>query len=235
MCLRHASAPSPEAASLSDLQGQPRSPVRREGEGCGRPLPPPARPCDRIERGREDLDPGARAHPTPAAPCGLVARDGTRTTTRGTASSTSTPRSRSPRGRSPTSSPSRTPRRTSSRSCGRWPARIRSRSSTSCSTTRRLTARQTSDRGLAENPRVHFHYTPTSASWLNQVEGFFGILGKQSLSENDFVSRKKLREHIAAYMRDWNKNPMPFAWTKPAAAIIQSHRRMLDRTSTAVH
>lgn len=88
---------------------------------------------------------------------------------------------------------------------------------------------------LAENPRVHFHYTPTSASWLNQVEGFFGILGKQSLGENDFVSRKKLREHIAAYMRDWNKNPMPFAWTKPAAAIIQSHRRMLDRTSTAVH
>ncbi|MGA7123924.1 MAG: transposase [Polyangiaceae bacterium] len=33
---------------------------------------------------------------------------------------------------------------------------------------------------LAANPRVHFHYTPTSASWLNQVEGFFGILGKQS-------------------------------------------------------
>lgn len=88
---------------------------------------------------------------------------------------------------------------------------------------------------LAENPRVHFHYTPTSASWLNQVEGFFGILGKQSLSETDFRSKKALREHISAYMRDWNKHPTPFAWTKPANAIIKSHRRMLDRITTAVH
>ena len=88
---------------------------------------------------------------------------------------------------------------------------------------------------LAEHPRVQFHFTPTSASWLNQVEGFFGILGKQSLSETDFPSRKALREHLAAYMRSWNKNPTPFAWTKPANAIIKSHRRMLDRISTAVH
>jgi hypothetical protein len=88
---------------------------------------------------------------------------------------------------------------------------------------------------LIDHPRVYFHYTPTSASWLNQVEGFFGILTKQSLSETDFPSKKALREHLGAYMRAWNKNPTPFAWTKPAAAIIRSHRRMLDRISTAVH
>jgi transposase len=88
---------------------------------------------------------------------------------------------------------------------------------------------------LGKHPRVHFHYTPTSASWLNQVEGFFGILGKQSLGVADFPSKKALREHVAAYMRSWNKNPTPFAWTKPARAIINSHRRMLDRISTAVH
>jgi transposase len=88
---------------------------------------------------------------------------------------------------------------------------------------------------LEEHPRVTFHFTPTSASWLNQVEGFFGILGKQSLSETDFPSKKALREHLAAYMRSWNSNPTPFAWTKPASAIIKSHRRMLDRISTAVH
>jgi transposase len=88
---------------------------------------------------------------------------------------------------------------------------------------------------LAEHPRVQFHFTPTSASWLNQVEGFFGILGKQSLSETDFPSKKALRAHLAAYMRSWNKNPTPFAWTKPANAIIKSHRRMLERISTAVH
>jgi transposase len=88
---------------------------------------------------------------------------------------------------------------------------------------------------LAANPRVHFHFTPTSASWLNQVEGFFGILGKQSLGMTDFHSRHALREHINAYMAAWNKNPTPFAWTKPAKAILRSHRRMLDRISTAVH
>lgn len=88
---------------------------------------------------------------------------------------------------------------------------------------------------LTAHPRVHFHYTPTSASWLNQVEGFFGILGKQSLSATDFGSKRALRDHINAYMRAWNRAPTPFAWTKPADAIIKSHRKMLKRISTAVH
>jgi transposase len=87
---------------------------------------------------------------------------------------------------------------------------------------------------LEAHPRVKFHFTRTSASWLNQVEGFFGILGKQSLSET-FSSKKALREHFAAYMRSWNADPTPFAWTKPANAIIKSHRRMLERISTALH
>jgi transposase len=88
---------------------------------------------------------------------------------------------------------------------------------------------------LAAHPTVHFHYTPTSASWLNQVEGFFGILAKQSLSQTDCPSKKALRDHLTAYLRAWQKNPTPFAWTKPAQAIIRSHRRMLERISTAVH
>ena len=46
---------------------------------------------------------------------------------------------------------------------------------------------------LKKKPRIHFHYTPTSGSWLNQVEGFFGILAKQSLRATDFLSKKQLR------------------------------------------
>lgn len=88
---------------------------------------------------------------------------------------------------------------------------------------------------LAAHPRVHFHYTPTSASWLNQIEGFFGILTKQSLSVTDFPSTRALQDHLRAYLRAWNQNPTPFEWTKPARAIITSHKRMLDRISTAVH
>ena len=88
---------------------------------------------------------------------------------------------------------------------------------------------------LEAHPRIHFHYTPTSASWLNQIEGFFGILAKQSLSITDFASKRALQDHLVAYLRAWNKNPTPFEWTKPARAIIKSHKRMLDRISTAVH
>lgn len=88
---------------------------------------------------------------------------------------------------------------------------------------------------LSNHPRVSFHFTPTSASWLNQVEGFFGVLAKQSLSETAFPSKTGLREHLAAYMQSWKKKPTAFAWTKPANAIIKSHRRMLDPMSTAVH
>jgi transposase len=88
---------------------------------------------------------------------------------------------------------------------------------------------------LAKHPRIHFHYTPTSASWLNQVEGFFGILSKQSLSLTNFPSKKALRDHIEMYIASWNEHPTPFIWTKPAEALIQSHRRMSDRISHAVH
>ncbi len=88
---------------------------------------------------------------------------------------------------------------------------------------------------LTQNPQVHFHYTPTSASWLNEVEGFFGILAKQSLSVTDFPNKRALCDHLRAYMRSWNQSPTPFEWTKPARAIIRSHRIALERISTAVH
>ena len=67
------------------------------------------------------------------------------------------------------------------------------------------------------------------------VEGFFGVLGK-AIPRNDplrFQARSTRSPH--AFMRSWNLNPTSFAWTKPTAAIIRSHRRRLDRISTAVH
>ena len=88
---------------------------------------------------------------------------------------------------------------------------------------------------LAAHPQVTFHYTPTSASWLNQIEGFFGILAKQALSLTDFASKRALRDHLVAYLRAWNRNPTSFEWTKPAKALIRSHKRMCDLISTAVH
>jgi transposase len=88
---------------------------------------------------------------------------------------------------------------------------------------------------LAANPRVTFHFTPTSASWLNQVEGLFGILTRRSLRHTSFPTKAALRRHIADFLKDWNRHPTPFIWTKAARTIINHHRRMLARTSRTEH
>lgn len=63
----------------------------------------------------------------------------------------------------------------------------------------------------SENPRIDFHYTSTSASWLNQFEGFFGILTNQSLRATEFLSKNQLRHHIASYIVGWNRKTMKAA------------------------
>jgi transposase len=67
---------------------------------------------------------------------------------------------------------------------------------------------------LKAHPNVQFHFTPTSASWLNQVEVWFSILQGQSLSGTSFTSLKQLEEHIDAYVNAYNDKAEPFAWTK---------------------
>lgn len=72
-------------------------------------------------------------------------------------------------------------------------------------------------------------------SKLLRNNGLKPHLVKQSLSATSFPSKKALRNHIAAHMRDWKRNPTPLSWTKPAAAIIKSRKPMLARISAAVH
>jgi len=88
---------------------------------------------------------------------------------------------------------------------------------------------------LSEHPRVKFHFTPTSASWLNQVESFFSILTRRSLTRASFPSKAALRRHIEAFLRNWNQNPTPFVWTKSARRIVRDHRRIIARTSLTEH
>jgi len=61
---------------------------------------------------------------------------------------------------------------------------------------------------------VPFHFTPTSASRLNQVEVWFSILQGQPLSGTSFTSLKQLLEHIDAYVNAYNEKAEPFVWTK---------------------
>jgi transposase len=62
--------------------------------------------------------------------------------------------------------------------------------------------------------RVHFHFTPTSASWLNQIEIWFGLLTRKSLRGANFASKDQLRLAIEAFVARTNANPKPFHWRK---------------------
>ena len=67
---------------------------------------------------------------------------------------------------------------------------------------------------LKKHPKVQFHFTPTRASWLNQIETWFSILQGQSLSGASFTAVTQLQEHIDAFIRAYNAKAEPFAWTK---------------------
>src|ERR1700723_2600794 len=81
---------------------------------------------------------------------------------------------------------------------------------------------------LKAHPDVQFHFTPTSASWLNQVEVWFSILQGQSLSGASFTTLKQLEQHIDAYVKAYNLRAEPFVWTKKKVR----QRRFKDRRIT---
>jgi len=67
---------------------------------------------------------------------------------------------------------------------------------------------------LAQYPHVHFHFTPTSASWLNQVEIWFSILALKTLSGASFESTEQLVQAIEAFIVSYNQSASPFVWRK---------------------
>jgi transposase len=70
------------------------------------------------------------------------------------------------------------------------------------------------DDWLDNHKNVHFHFTPTSASWLNQVEIWFGIFTKKALRGASFSSSEQLRIAIENYLQAYRQNPKPFVWKK---------------------
>jgi transposase len=78
---------------------------------------------------------------------------------------------------------------------------------------------------LARHPRWIFHFTPTSASWLNAVETFFSALTRRRLRRGDFASIMDLQAAINRYIAQHNGSPRPFIWTKSAEAILDTLNR----------
>ena len=70
------------------------------------------------------------------------------------------------------------------------------------------------DRWRARHPRVHWHYTPTHASWLNQIEVWFSILTRQALRGASFTSPRQVREAIDRFVAAYNTHATPFEWQK---------------------
>lgn len=75
-------------------------------------------------------------------------------------------------------------------------------------------------RWIAARPRYHIHYTPTSASWLNQVEIWFNIITQRAIRRGTFRSVKRLIEAIELFVSRYNAKATPFAWTATADSIL---------------
>ncbi len=90
-------------------------------------------------------------------------------------------------------------------------------------------------RWLAAHPRYQVHYTPTYASWLNQVEIWFNIITQRAIRRGTFRSVKPLIAKIEQYVNNYNLNCHPFVWTATADSILKKVRRLCQRISETGH
>jgi transposase len=90
-------------------------------------------------------------------------------------------------------------------------------------------------RWFARHPRFHVHFTPTSASWLNQVERFFAAITQKRIRRSVYRSVKQLEQSIMDYVANHNENPRPFVWTADADRILGKVARLCKRINDSGH
>ena len=90
-------------------------------------------------------------------------------------------------------------------------------------------------RWLATHPRFVLHFTPTSGSWLNLVERWFGELTTKLLRRGAHPTVRALNADIRNWIKNWNENPRPYVWTKPAEQILESIARYCQRINQTGH
>ena len=88
---------------------------------------------------------------------------------------------------------------------------------------------------LARRPRYHVHYTPTYASWLNQVERWFGLITQQAIRRGSFSSVKELTRKIDAFVEQYNEQASPFVWVATAESILKKIERLCSLISGTRH
>lgn len=88
---------------------------------------------------------------------------------------------------------------------------------------------------LAARPRYHVHYTPTYASWLNQVERWFGLITSQVIPRGSFKTVRELIKRIDSYVDHYNLHSRPFVWTATAQSILQKIERLCNVINGTAH
>ena len=78
---------------------------------------------------------------------------------------------------------------------------------------------------LARHPRFHLHFTPTSSSWMNLVERFFGELTQDVIRDGSFSSVRELVRDIESYLAERNLNPKPYKWKAKVEDILRKIQR----------
>jgi transposase len=86
---------------------------------------------------------------------------------------------------------------------------------------------------FARHPRFHVHFTPTSASWLNQVERWFATLTEKCILRGTHRSTRQLEQAIRQYLQVNNDSPKPFFWANTADEILSSIERFCLRISNS--
>jgi transposase len=88
---------------------------------------------------------------------------------------------------------------------------------------------------LERHPRFHVHFVPTSSSWLNLVERWFGELTMKKIRRGTHRSVRQLADDIKDWIEHWNEDPRPYVWVKTADDILESLARYCERISAAAH
>ena len=102
----------------------------------------------------------------------------------------------------------------------------------------RLETRETGTkvkRWFQRHPEYQLHFTPTSGSWLNQVERFFAEITEKRIRRGAFRSVAALEAAIMEYLAKHNENPRPFVWTANADLILERVKKVCERISNSGH
>src|SRR6059036_2939170 len=88
---------------------------------------------------------------------------------------------------------------------------------------------------LARHPRYHLHFTPTYASWLNQVERWFGLITQRAIRRGSFRTVRELVQRIDTFVTRYNRTATPFTWTATADSILAKVARIAQAINGTRH